>query len=252
MEYSICVRRSSGSTGASTSMHEDVALGDLIEVTSPAGVVRLASSKRYLLIAGGIGITMIRSLASEARQTPGAGVHTLYLTRSEEDAPFISEFASDPSAEIHHSRATGRLNLWPYLAVPDDDTHIYVCGPPALVDEVLALTPHWRRSRVHVERFERVDPAMGGRSAFTGAWEPTGQRVNVTAEQSLLSALRLGASRSTPRANPAPAAPVGLLSCPDQSCTATLCSRPRSRPHLSCRACPAGAETARSLPRPQP
>ncbi|WP_432564301.1 PDR/VanB family oxidoreductase [Kineococcus sp. SYSU DK003] len=190
-QYVICVRRDPGGRGGSVSMHDDVHPGDVLEVTWPANNFALKRAKRYLFIAGGIGITPIRAMVGELRARGGAQIELLYLTRSAEETAFLDEFSEDGTL-LHHSATSGRLDLWPHLEHPDDDTRIYCCGPTALIEEVLALTAHWRPSRVHVEDFAGVDALGGRRTPFTAVWAPTGQRIEVPADKSLLNSLRSG------------------------------------------------------------
>jgi phthalate 4,5-dioxygenase reductase subunit len=187
-EYVVCVRREAGGRGGSVSLHDDVRAGDVLEVTWPANSFPLKRAKRYLFIAGGIGITPVRALVAEARARGGADVQLVYLTRSRGDTVFLEEFDGEGTL-LHHSAEHGRLDLWPFLEHPDDDTRVYCCGPTALVDEVLALTAHWRPSRVHVEDFAGVDPLGGRRTPFTVVWAPTGARVEVPADRTMLDAL---------------------------------------------------------------
>ena len=56
----------------------------------------------------------------------------------------VNRFPLEPSPRYDEN---GRLDLWPYLAVPDDDVRVYCCGPAALVRAVRTLTAHWRMSR---------------------------------------------------------------------------------------------------------
>jgi phthalate 4,5-dioxygenase reductase component len=186
-EYVICVRRDAGGRGGSVSLHDDVGVGSPLEVTWPANNFALKRARRYLFIAGGIGITPIRAMVGELRARGGVEVELLYLTRTPEETAFVDEFHG---SVVHHSAVHGRLDLWPYLAEPDDDTRIYCCGPTPLVDEVLALTVHWRPSQVHVEDFAGVDALGGRRTEFTAVWAPTGERITVPADRSLLTALR--------------------------------------------------------------
>ncbi|QFZ18290.1 PDR/VanB family oxidoreductase [Saccharothrix syringae] len=183
-EYVVCVRRDPAGRGGSASMHDDVVVGTGLTATGPRNRFPLLPAKRYLFIAGGIGITPIRSMATRLRAEGCADLRLLYLTRTAEDAPFLDEF---PDATAHHSAGRGRLDLWPHLATPDDDTRVYCCGPLPLIRSVRALTAHWRPSRVHVEEFTAPD---GYAAPFTAVWAPTGRRVDVPANRSLLSALR--------------------------------------------------------------
>lgn len=188
-EYTVCVRREDQGRGGSASLHRHAQIGDSITVAGPQNSFRLEPAKRYLLIAGGIGITPIRSLVIELRREESAEVTVIYLSRTREETVFAEEFEAE-GATIHYSGAQGRFDLWPFLATPDDDARIYCCGPKSLIEDVLALTMHWRPSRIHIEDFAGID-ALGGRPVpFHAVWEPTGQRVEVPAGRSLLQALR--------------------------------------------------------------
>jgi phthalate 4,5-dioxygenase reductase subunit len=186
-EYVVCVRRDSGGRGGSGSMHDDVAVDTELVVSAPANRFPLRPSPRYLFIAGGIGITPIRAMLHRLRAEGRTGVQLLYLTRSAEETPFLEEF-DGPEDTVYHSADGGPLDLWPYLAVPDDDVRIYCCGPAPLMRAVQALTAHWRMSRVHMEEFAAPPGAMS--SPFTAVWAPDGRRVEVPSHLSLLAALR--------------------------------------------------------------
>jgi phthalate 4,5-dioxygenase reductase component len=186
-EYIVCVRRDGGGRGGSVSMHDDVAVGTDLVVSAPVNRFPLQPSPRYLFIAGGIGITPIRAMVRRLRGDGRTGVRLLYLTRSAEETPFLREF-DGPEDTVHHSADHGMLDLWSYLALPDDDVCVYCCGPAALVRAVRTLTVHWRASRIHMEEFA---PGHVGLSApFTAVWAPDGRRVDVPAHLSLLAALR--------------------------------------------------------------
>lgn len=182
----VAVQRESAGRGGSVSAVNDTTVGQALEIDAPHNTFPLVSARRYLLIAGGIGITAIRPMWHAARAA-GAEVELLYLTRSPERTAFADEFASVPGVTVHHS-AAGRLDLWPWLAEPDDERHLYVCASPTLQEEVRLSTMHWRASRVHFEDFAGV--AAEGGAPFTAVWRPSGAEIAVPAGATLLSALR--------------------------------------------------------------
>lgn len=193
-EYIVCVRREDEGRGGSLSLHSKAKIGDRVTTTGPRNTFGLEPAKRYLLIAGGIGITPIRSIAGELRRRGDAEVTVIYLSRTREETVFVEELEQS-GALIHYSgggdhQKTRRFDLWPYLSTPDDDARIYCCGPKSLIDDVLALTMHWRPSRIHIEDFAGVDALGGKQVPFQAIWEPTGQRVEVPAGRSMLQALR--------------------------------------------------------------
>lgn len=189
VEYSICVRRDPLGAGGSLSLHDSAVTGSLLTAAPPRNAFPLVPSKRYLFIAGGIGITPIRAMVCHLRAQGHDGVRLLYLTRNAEDTPFRTEF--DQAGDlVHHSDDQGFLDLWQYLAEPDDDMRVYCCGPESLMRLVRAMTAHWRESRIHFEDFAEPAMAVMNGTPFTAIWEPTGQRVEVPAHRSLLDSLR--------------------------------------------------------------
>ena len=117
-----------------------------------------------LLIAGGVGVTPIRSLLEE---TEGPAV-VLYRVRDEADAvllPELRELAADRGAQVHvlsgrtgagtpPNRPFDAANL--AALVPDiAERDVYVCGPPAMTETVMQSLRELDvpRPQVHAERF---------------------------------------------------------------------------------------------------
>ena len=85
--------------------------GDTIEVSAPRNDFELAGNPAsYLFIAGGIGITPIRSMIHHLRNTGGKPYKLYYLSRTPEMTAFRDEFISPEyrgKAIVHHDhRAT--------------------------------------------------------------------------------------------------------------------------------------------------
>lgn len=195
--YRISVLREAGGRGGSRSMHDDVRLGDRLRVDGPRNAFPLGDADEYLLIAGGIGITVIRAMF-HVLEHRGARVRLLYLSRMAGDAAYLTELrAAGPHVQVHHSAEHGRIDLWSYLNEPRDGMHVYCCAARPLMDEVRALTMHWRPSRVHFEDFAGVSAGQAGDQAFRAVWAPTGRAVQVDAGCTLLDALN-GAGADVP------------------------------------------------------
>lgn len=117
-----------------------------------------------LLIAGGIGVTAIRSLLEDL----DGAVTVLYRVRTEADAvllPEIQSLASAHGADVHV--LTGRTAGGPPPFGPDNlvalvpdvaERDVYVCGPPAMTTAVLRSLRSLGipRRQVHAERFALV------------------------------------------------------------------------------------------------
>ena len=105
--YVIAVQKDTSGRGGSRAMHEQVRVGDVLTARAPRCDFPLMYARQYVLVAGGIGITPLLSMAHElARQ--GAAWHLHYLTRSPERTAFRALLATAPFAShvtLHHSGA---------------------------------------------------------------------------------------------------------------------------------------------------
>lgn len=199
--YVIAVRRDGNGRGGSVSLTDGVAAGAAIQVSQPDNAFPLESAaKRYLFIAGGIGITpilgMIRALqAREADGEPAPPFKLLYLTRSPEDTAYREETSGATLAgrvTLHHDHGDPDLayDLWPLLERPAAGTHVYCCGPRGLMDAVRDMTGHWPDTSVHFESFSAGDAAMfEPNQPFTIRLARSGETIEVDAEQTALEAL---------------------------------------------------------------
>jgi phthalate 4,5-dioxygenase reductase subunit len=200
--YVIAVRRSETGRGGSVSLVDDTVVGDTLTISEPRNTFPLHAASRYLLIAAGIGITPIRAMLRSILAVGITDVHLIYLTRSAEETAYYDEMTDPALAEYvtiyHRSEHNGKpFDFWPYLADPGEeagagvaDRRIFCCGPEALQDEIRALTMHWRPTSVHFEDFNGVSAFGELTEPFTAVWEPTGLRVAVSAQETLLDALR--------------------------------------------------------------
>ena len=190
--YAVTVHRNARGRGGSVSLVDDTDTGDLVRISAPVNAFPLTDAAAYLLIAGGIGITPIRSMFRSLRRQGHEDVRLLYLTRSPALTAYLDEFTAPDIAgrvHLHHSDDAGPIDLWPHLATPGD-THVYVCGPDPLLDEVLGLTMHWRPSVVRYEQFSGVSAHRVADRAFQARWQPTGEIIDVPADVTFLDALR--------------------------------------------------------------
>lgn len=201
--YLIAVRRTGEGRGGSLSLVDDTAVGDTLTISEPRNSFPLHAATRYLLIAGGIGITPIRAMLLSLLGAGIRDVHLIYLTRSAAETAYYDELTDPALAEfvtLYHRAEHGGapFDFWPYLedpgadapGTPAADRRIFCCGPDSLQEEIRALTMHWRPSTVHFEDFNGVS-AFGEMSApFRARWTPTGEQIEVSAQETLLDALR--------------------------------------------------------------
>ncbi|MFI5952652.1 PDR/VanB family oxidoreductase [Cryptosporangium sp. NPDC051539] len=185
--YSIAVLRRSG---GSAYLH-GLRPGDRLAASPPrCAFAPVATARKHLLIAGGIGITPMVAHARDAARW-GRDVELLYVHRPDAGA-FADELSDLLGPRLH--RVTDRDAFGAALtgALRDQPlgTHLYVCGPGPLLDRVLteAATAGWPPSRLHLERFvaAELDP---GRE-FVARLARSARDVVVPPGTSLLDALR--------------------------------------------------------------
>ncbi|WP_321797966.1 PDR/VanB family oxidoreductase [Caballeronia sp. J97] len=194
--YLIAVKRDAAGGGGSLSMARDVHVGATLDVSSPLNYFPLSpDASRYLLIAGGIGITPMRAMMAEIAAR-GAHFDVIYCTRSPESTAFLDELQTGDFASrvrVHHDfgdRAQS-LAIEPLVAERPGDTHIYCCGPRPLMQAVRDAASHWPSSAVHFEDFgTSAHESASGDKPFTVRLARTGGCVSVAPGETILDALR--------------------------------------------------------------
>lgn len=192
-EYRIAVRRESEGRGGSAYMHDIVQAGDTLVVQTPRNEFSLHESDECaVLIAGGIGITPMISMAAH-RRAAGRPVRLYYAGRSRELMAYVQELgvllASD--LKLHCDAESGKpLDVDGVLDRCEPQSRIYVCGPNALLDVVLSktLARGWSHDRVHFELFSTPVPAAGDRPIEI-ILARSGRTMTVPADQTILDCL---------------------------------------------------------------
>jgi phthalate 4,5-dioxygenase reductase subunit len=194
--YEVAIKREAKGRGGSLSFADDSHVGDVMEVSSPIHAFSLdAKAKSFLLLAGGIGISPIRSMLKQLQAEGLRGFKLVYLTRDEDSTAFLDEFKSAEWAgkvRLHHDQGVAQqvFDLWKLLEKPVPGCHVYCCGPQRLMDEVKDMTGHWPTSAIHFESFGAGNIAQTDDRAFTVELARSGKTIQVGAQQSLLNALR--------------------------------------------------------------
>ncbi|GAA4349985.1 PDR/VanB family oxidoreductase [Variovorax defluvii] len=192
-EYVIAVRREDEGRGGSRFMHERLQPGDPVTIELPKNDFPLHTGPGgTVLLAGGIGITPLASMAAR-RRAEGERVRLHYAGRSRDLMAFLPELQSllADDLRVHaDAEAGGPLDIDAVLdAVPPGD-RLYVCGPKVMLDAVLARTQArgWEHDRVHFELFTEAVVEEGDQP-FEVELAQSGQRFTVPANQSILDCL---------------------------------------------------------------
>jgi ferredoxin-NADP reductase len=187
------VRREDDGRGGSRYMHERVLTGQVLNVEAPKNEFELrAAPGCAVLLAGGIGITPLISMAAQrvAQQAP---VRLHYAGRSRELMAFLPELQAllGDALHVHTDAEAGQpLDVDAVLDTCAEVDQLYVCGPKAMLDTVLARTQArgWTRERVHFEVF--TAPTVDeGDHAFEVVLAESGRTLTVPADQSILDCL---------------------------------------------------------------
>ena len=194
--YVIAVLKEPAGKGGSVAMHA-LDEGAEVVVSLPRNNFALVpAAKRHILLAGGIGITPLLSMAY-ALSRDGADFVLHYGVRDLSRMALRDLILSSPFADQSVLHVDGHADYPAYdipgiLAVPDPDTHVYVCGPAAFIDHVskVAQASGWDPAQIHWEYFvapEDDDPAEN--VSFEIELIPGGEVVTVGPEESVVEAL---------------------------------------------------------------
>ncbi|MER6991846.1 PDR/VanB family oxidoreductase [Saccharopolyspora hirsuta] len=189
----IAVKREPGSRGGSAALHE-VSVGEHLEVGPPRNLLALADdADRHVLVAGGIGVTPLLSMAHELRRT-GAAFELHYFARTRAEAAFADLLESEFRAHLHIGvpRAEHPALLAGVAAGLTPAAHVYTCGPEGFMDQVTGVfAPVVGADHVHVEHFTAAEVDTSGDAPFTVELD-TGEVFEVPADRSILSVLEEG------------------------------------------------------------
>jgi ring-1,2-phenylacetyl-CoA epoxidase subunit PaaE len=186
-EYRIAVKKVKDGKG-SVHINDSLRAGDTIEVMTPMGnfytPVSASNKKKYILFAGGSGITpMLSILKTILKAEPNSSLHLFYGNRDESSCIFKKTLddlaAAHPNAfSLHHifenpsvsvdSLYTGQLNKEKVRALIQKhiplvaENEYFVCGPGPMMENVKAVLSDLRvnEKQIHIEYFTAVLEAV--------------------------------------------------------------------------------------------
>ncbi|WSE35097.1 PDR/VanB family oxidoreductase [Amycolatopsis rhabdoformis] len=187
--YRIAVLREPDGRGGSAFVHDKLVPGARTQVRGPRNHFALVPARRYLFVAGGIGITPILPMLAAA-ESAGADWRLVYGGRTAASMAFAEELRATHGDRIsvRPQDEHGLLDLAALLAEPADGTLVYCCGPGPLLDAVERTCVAWPAGSLHVERFSPKDPPASARS-FEVELAVTGTTLTVPPDRSVLDVL---------------------------------------------------------------
>ena len=155
-------------------------------------------AERYLLLAGGIGITPIMAMIAELRRRR-AEFLLHYCTRSPEATAFRDDFdllAAQGRVRFHHDGgdpARG-LDIAAALRDPKPGTHLYYCGPSGMMKAAAIAAAAWPEGTVHCEYFTgpaaRPPEALAEDRPFRVRLAKSGGEYEIPAGETIIDVLR--------------------------------------------------------------
>jgi vanillate monooxygenase ferredoxin subunit len=192
-DYEIAVLNEPQGRGGSAFVHANLKVGDTLTISEPKNLFSLHSNaKKTLLIAAGVGITPILTMAEYLLQQ-GADFSLHYCAKSPEQTAYlerIKESGLVAFSHFHFSK-TSRINLAEVITAAQSDLHLYVCGPATFNDAVIecANAKNWQPANIHREYFSAAPIDHSDDGSFEIEINSSGEILTVPAEQSMLDVL---------------------------------------------------------------
>jgi len=207
--YVVGILRDEQGRGGSKEVHQAFRVGDSLLTSHPRNHFQLdESAKRVVLLAGGIGITPLKSMGHRLK-TLGIPFELHYCARSQENIAFPQELQDlSGSGEIQFHLDGGvpsnGLNISEMIEGLEAGTHLYYCGPVGFMKACAQAAKERSDLHVHFEHFKVPEKEEGQSKVITDESElaiqiqSTGQKIALSRSESLIDVLaKLGVEVST-------------------------------------------------------
>ena len=198
-QYRLGVRLDEAGGGGSRYMH-GLAIGDTLTVQGPKNDFPLhacssqesAERHRTVLIAGGIGITPIASMAAALKHADREFV-LHYCGRSRDQLALVEELhtLAGDGLNVHvDDDPLSALNVGALLDTYAPHQHLYVCGPQGMIDAVIAgaRQRQWPDTHIHFELFTTAAP-LAGDQPFEVELKQSGMVLTIPADKTILEVM---------------------------------------------------------------
>ena len=195
--YVIAVLRDENGRGGSKTLHGTLRVQDMVRVSHPRNNFHLKPTNKVILLAGGIGVTPLKSMAHQlAREGVDYALH--YCAKDQLHTAFQEELGH-PEHEGRHfyhfdnGDPSNGLNIAELLRDRVEDTHLYYCGPGGFMKACSAASQHWPAGTVHFEHFKAPVSQQPDSDSVPGSFTvkllSTDAVVVVSPSQSIVEAL---------------------------------------------------------------
>ena len=192
--YRIGVKLEPDSSGGSSCLHETVREGDVLAISEPRNNFPLRrDSNRTILLAGGIGITPLLSMA-QALDRMSLPFELHCFAQSAEHIAFGDVVDGLGASVVRHlglSPEETVAEIRRLVAVYDTFVNLYVCGPGPMLEAVRreAASAGWPDDAVHFEYFKNTNE-IDDSSTFEVALARSALTLTVPSGATILEVLR--------------------------------------------------------------
>ena len=189
--YLLGILKEKSSRGGSVYIHEQLRVGMQLTISEPRNNFPLNEEADHsVLIAGGIGVTPILSMAKRL-EALGKSFEIVALGRSRSAFAFADDIA-ELKCPVHwhfDDTSNGSPNLHELLQTrpPKGNAHYYACGPAAMLDAFETACQTLGYANHHIERFAAVEvkAADDARQSFTVELKKSGKTFEITPDTNL-------------------------------------------------------------------
>jgi vanillate O-demethylase ferredoxin subunit len=207
--YVVGILRDEQGRGGSKEVHQALRVGDFLAVSRPRNHFHLdESAKKVILLAGGIGITPLKSMGHRLKSL-GIPFELHYCARAQENIAFPQDLQNlSDSGEIQFHLDDGipgnGLNISEMIEDLESGAHLYYCGPAGFMKVCAQAATKRSDIHVHCEHFKAPEKEAGQTKVKSDVSElaiqiqSTGQKITLSRSESLIDVLaKLGVEVST-------------------------------------------------------
>lgn len=195
--YLIGVKRELNGRGGSSAMHNQLQEGATVRISTPRNnfALRPGGKGRRLLLAGGIGVTPLLSMA-QVLASEGEDFELHYFARSNAEIAFrdlILESGWSDRVAYHYGLVPPLLTETLQDILRDGGHSIYLCGPNPFMDVVrhCAEVTGWPNDAVILEHFSAEVPVLtAGEGEFVLRLARSGIDLVVPSDRTIIEVIR--------------------------------------------------------------
>jgi len=194
-KYQIAVKLERNGRGGSREMHEQIKMGTSLMISTPKNnFVLYENVQKYILVAGGIGITPLISMAHKLIELEKHFEFHI-CAKEQELIPFqyeLQNWSFAPNVEIHlDQNGKSSIELNKVLAKPDQQSLVYVCGPSGFNNWIKneGQKIGWSSDQIKEEVFSRTLSNSIETKPFEVVLSKSQKTITVAQDESIIDAL---------------------------------------------------------------